>query len=160
MDAAERREFVKNHRTCIFGYERKSGPPSMSVVYYVMDGDDILVSTMAGPARAKAVGRNPKVSLCVLTEDWPFTYLLVYGAAKLETEGVTDLMMKIGELMSGEPVPESARPAVEAMAEKEGRVVLRITPESTFETAPKHLAAGSDGSNLEHSLGNTLPWGA
>lgn len=160
MDGAERREFVKSHRTCIFGYERKSGPPSMSVVYYVMDGDDILVSTMADRAKAKAVRRNPQISLCILTETWPFTYLLVHGSAKVETEGVTDLMMKIGELMSGEPVPKSARPAVEAMAEKEGRVVIRITPESTFETAPKHLVAGGDGSNLQHGLGNTLPWSA
>lgn len=158
MDAAERRDFVRKHRTCVFGYERRNGPPSMSVVYYVMDGDDILISTMGERAKAKAVRRNPQVSLCVLTETWPFTYLLVYGRARLETEGVVDLMMRIGELMSGQPVPEAARPSVEAMARKEGRVVLRVTPEATFETAPKHVSAGDDGSKLVHGLGQTLPW--
>jgi PPOX class probable F420-dependent enzyme len=158
MDAAERREFVRTHRTCVFGYERKSGPPSMSIVYYVMDGDDILVSTMRDRAKAKAIARNPAVSLCVLTETWPFTYLLVYGKAKLESDGVVDLMMRIGELMSGQPLPEAARPGVEAMAEKEGRVVVRITPEASFETPPKHLYAGDDGSKLDHGLGQTLPW--
>jgi PPOX class probable F420-dependent enzyme len=158
MDAAERREFVRTHRTCVFGYERKNGPPSMSIVYYVMDGDDILISTMRDRAKAKAVARNPDVSLCVLTETWPFTYLLVYGKAKLETDGVVDLMLRIGELMSGQPLPEAARPGVEAMAEKEGRVVVRITPEASFETPPKHLYAGDDGSKLDHGLGQTLPW--
>ena len=158
MDAAERREFVRTHRTCVFGYERQSGPPSMSIVYYVMDGDDILISTMRDRAKAKAVARNPDVSLCVLTETWPFTYLLVYGKAKLETDGAVDLMMRIGELMSGQPLPEAARPGVEAMAQKEGRVVLRITPEASFETPPKHLYAGDDGSKLTHGLGQTLPW--
>ena len=158
MNAAERREFVRSHRTCVFGYARKSGPPSMSIVYYVMDGEDILVSTMADRAKARAVGRDPDVSLCVLTEDWPFTYLLVYGKAQIELHGVTDLMMRIGELMSGEPIPESARPGVEAMARAEKRVVVRITPESTFETPPKHLNAGDDGSNLQHGLGMPLPW--
>ncbi len=160
MAGAERREFVKSHRTCIFGYERKSGPPSMSVVYYVMDGDDMLVSTMADRAKARAVARNPQVSLCVLDENWPVSYLVVHGQAQVETDpgAVVDLMMKVGELMSGQEIPENARPAVAAMAEKEKRVLLRVTPRETFETPPKHLYAGDDGSKLDHRLGATLPW--
>ena len=34
----------------------------MTIVYYVMDGDDLLVSTMAGRAKTAAVERNPQVS--------------------------------------------------------------------------------------------------
>jgi PPOX class probable F420-dependent enzyme len=160
VNGEERRAFVHGNRTCIFGYERKSGPPSMSVVYYVMDGDDLLISTMADRAKAKAVQRNPEVSLCILTETWPFTYLLLYGRARVEREGVVDLMMRIGELMSGEKIPDAARPAVEAMAERERRVLVRVTPAATFETPPKHLNAGDDGSKLTHGLGATLPWDA
>ena len=132
----------------------------MSIVYYVMDGDDLLVSTMSDRAKARAVRRNPQVSLCVLDENWPVTYLVVYGEARIETdpEAVTDLMMQVGELMSGQKLPEAARPAVAAMAEKEKRVVVRIRPLSTFETPPKHLHAGDDGSRLDHGLGATLPW--
>ena len=33
----------------------------MTAVYYVMDGDGLLVSTMAARAKAKAVAQNPKV---------------------------------------------------------------------------------------------------
>jgi general stress protein 26 len=58
----------------------------MTIVYYVMDGDDILVSTMAERGKAKAVRRNPKVSLCVLNEQWPPTYLQVDCDASLETD--------------------------------------------------------------------------
>ena len=47
MDQIERREFVRKHRTCIFGYNRKNDGPAMTVVYYVLDGDDLLISTMA-----------------------------------------------------------------------------------------------------------------
>ena len=47
MDPEARRQFVRDHRTCIFGYGRQEHGPAMTVVYYVMDGDDILVSTMA-----------------------------------------------------------------------------------------------------------------
>jgi Pyridoxamine 5'-phosphate oxidase len=81
MDDAERarrRAFVAEHRAAVFGYARRDDGPSMSVVYYVMDGGDrILVSTMRDRGKAKAVARNPRVSLCVLDEQWPLSYLLV-----------------------------------------------------------------------------------
>lgn len=49
----------------------------MSVVYYVpTDGDELLISTMGGRAKAKTVARSGKVSLCILDERWPFAYLL------------------------------------------------------------------------------------
>ena len=70
MDRIGRREFVRKHRTCVFGYNRKNDGPAMTVVYYVLDGDDLLISTMAARAKALAVQRNPKVSLCILDEQF------------------------------------------------------------------------------------------
>src|SRR5208283_4817858 len=98
MESEQRKQFVRLHRTCIFGYNRRNDGPSMSVTYYMMeDPDTILVSTMAARGKAKAVARNPKVSLCVLDEKWPPTYLQVYCDTSVETdiEAATDLMMKI-----------------------------------------------------------------
>ena len=72
MLPSERREFVRTHRTCVFGYARQKEGPAMSVVYYIpTDSDELLVSTMRGRAKAKAAGRVGKVSLCVLDERWP-----------------------------------------------------------------------------------------
>ena len=85
------------------------------------DGDDILVSTMAERAKARAVKRNQKVSLCVLTETWPFTYLQVYGDAKVETDhdANVDLAMRIAGVMAGEPMPEG--PKIADGVRREGR---------------------------------------
>jgi hypothetical protein len=68
MDSSERREFVKSHRRAVFGYQRRAHGPMMSIVYYVMDSDDILVSTMAARGKAGAVRHDSKASLCVLDE--------------------------------------------------------------------------------------------
>ena len=87
MTPEERREFVRDHRTAVFGYGRAADGPAMSIVYYAMDGDDLLVSTMGGRAKARAVARNPKVSLCVLDEQWPPTYLQVYCRARWRPTG-------------------------------------------------------------------------
>ena len=82
----------------------------MSCVYYVMDGDDILVSSMLDRAKPKAVERNGKVSLCVLDENWPPTYITVYGDATVEEEGGDDLLIAICELMAEQPMPAPAAP--------------------------------------------------
>ncbi len=160
MNAAERRAFVANHRTCIFGFQRRQGPPSMSVVYYVMDGDEILVSTMADRAKAKAVRRCGEAALCVLDEKWPLTYLQVYGPAEVDEDFKTtvDVMMKVAEIMSGQPLPEVVRPFVEAKAVEERRVVIRLKPKWTVYSPPVHLNAGDDGSKMQHGLAERLAW--
>src|SRR6476661_1819961 len=98
MLPSERREFVRTHRTCVFGYGRQSDGPAMSIVYYIpADNDDLYVATMADRAKAKAVARDGKVSLCVLDETWPFAYLQVYCDAVIEDDDETliDVMMAV-----------------------------------------------------------------
>ena len=162
MNARERRDFVRSHRIAIFGYGRRDHGPAMTVVYYVMDRDDILVSTMAERAKAKAVARSPMVSLCVLDEKWPPTYLLVYGNSKIVTgfDAVVDLRMRIAGLMAGQPIPESHRPHVAETTRREKRVMLRITPYMTFESPPRHVYQPDDVKGLTHGLGQSLPWAA
>src|SRR3984957_2349305 len=71
MLPSERRSFVRTHRTCVFGYGRLSAGPGMSVVDYIPgDNDSLVVTTMADRAKAKAVVRNGKISLCILDETW------------------------------------------------------------------------------------------
>jgi hypothetical protein len=64
MNLEERLAFVRAHRTAVFRVNRQHDGPAMSIVYHVMDGNDLLVSTMEARGKAKAVRRNPKVSLC------------------------------------------------------------------------------------------------
>jgi PPOX class probable F420-dependent enzyme len=163
MLPSERREFVRTHRTCVFGTPRRVDGPAMSVVYYVpTDTDELLVSTMRDRGKARAVARNPKVSLCVLDERWPFTYLQVYCEAVLDDDPdlTVDVMLAVGGRMSGEPLGDDARPFVEAMAEQEGRVVLRCRPNETFATPPRHLHHNDQDEPLTHWSAATLPWDA
>jgi hypothetical protein len=160
MNAEQRRAFVREHRTCIFAFQRKLGPPSMSVVYYTTHGDDVLIATMAGRAKAKAVKRLGEASICVLDEKWPLTYLQLYGPAHLDAnfDLVVDTMVKVGEIMSGQRLPKEARPLVEEMARREERVLIRLSPQWTVYSPPVHLNAGDDGSKMQHDLAQRLPW--
>ena len=163
MLPSERREFVRTHRTCVFGYARQIDGPARSVVYYIpTDSDELLVSTMRGRAKAKAAGRVGKVSLCVLDERWPFTYLQVYCDARVDddSELVTDVMMAVGGRMSGTELPEAARPVVAEMAKEEDRVVIRCRPYETFASPPRHLHQNDQEEKLTHWVSGSVSWAA
>jgi PPOX class probable F420-dependent enzyme len=163
MLPSERQEFVRTHRTCVFGYRRAKDGPAMSVVYYIpTDDDELLVSTMASRAKARAVARDPKVSLCILDERWPFAFLQVYADAVVERDRdlVVDVMMASGWRMSGSQLDEKLRPIVEAKAIEEDRVVLRCRPYATFATPPRHLERNDQTEGLTHWTSGSIPWNA
>ncbi|MDP9236401.1 MAG: pyridoxamine 5'-phosphate oxidase family protein [Chloroflexota bacterium] len=135
MTPEEQKKFLAAHRLAIVGIARKDRGPHMSPVYYALDGGDILISTTASRWKAKAIRRNPSMSLCIIGEAMPFPYLLLYGTAVIEDHGAPGVMRKIGERMTGNPIPDSALPAIEERAKTEGRVVLRFTPEKVGGTA-------------------------
>jgi Pyridoxamine 5'-phosphate oxidase len=161
MTAAERRQFVLDHRTAIFGYNRAKDGPAMSIVFYSAQPQEILVSTMAERAKAKAVARNPKVSLCVLDEQWPPSYLQVYCDAAIDTDfdSVVDAMMGIAGVMAGTPMSENVRPMVEEGARVEKRVAVRLRPYATFYTPPRHVHREADiNPDLLHETSASIPW--
>jgi PPOX class probable F420-dependent enzyme len=163
MSPEERRQFVGEHRTGVLGYPRQHDGPAMSIVYYAVEDDEILVSTMAARAKAKAVARSPKVSLCVLDEQWPPTYLQVYCDATVDSDfdRVVDVMMRIAGVMAGSPMPDEVRPTVADGARAEQRVVLRLRPYATFYTPPRHVHSSDDiNPTLLHTTSASLPWDA
>jgi PPOX class probable F420-dependent enzyme len=160
MDKDQRRQFVRDHRTCVFGYRRREHGPAMTVVYYVTDGDDMLISTMAARSKTRAVQRDPRVSLCVLDETWPLTYLQVYGTAVVERdeEQAADVLRQVVELMAGEPVPAERREQIAELAREEQRVVIRVTPYATFATPPRHVHRMHDLDTLTHWTSASMAW--
>ena len=68
----------------------------------------------------------------MLGEQFPFPYLRLEGRGSIENEGAVEVMMRIGEKMTGGPLADSARPGIEERARKEHRVVLRLTPERYY----------------------------
>src|SRR5690349_6553698 len=101
MNEEEQVRFIRDHRTAVFGFNRATTGPAMSLVYYATDPDGtIVVSTTEERAKTKAVARDGKVSMCILDEQWPPSYLNVYCTAEVDAdeEMAADTMMRIGGL--------------------------------------------------------------
>jgi nitroimidazol reductase NimA-like FMN-containing flavoprotein (pyridoxamine 5'-phosphate oxidase superfamily) len=71
IDPQQLKLFLSGNRYRVVGYNRGDGPPALSPVYYVMDGDDLLISTQSGRAKRDVLLRGPEVSVCVLGEKHP-----------------------------------------------------------------------------------------
>jgi PPOX class probable F420-dependent enzyme len=161
VNQEERRAFVRDHRTCVFGYTRKAHGPAMTIVYYQMNGDgELLISTMAERGKAKAVDRDERVSLCILDEKWPPTYLQVYGTAVVDRDPdlAAEMLTTVIGLMAGEEVPASRHEQIRKLAEEEKRVVIRVRPYATFETPPRHVYKMTDIDTLSHFTSASMPW--
>jgi hypothetical protein len=132
----------------------------MTIVYYLVDSGDLLISTMAARGKAHAVRRNPKVSLCVLDENWPPTYLQVYGNATLEEDfgQAVDVLRRVIDLMAGREMAAAKLPEITRMAREESRVVIRVKPYATFATPPRHVYKPEDIDTLSHWTSSTMPW--
>ena len=66
MIPEEHRPFIESHKLAVVGFTRKSGPPSLSPVYYYVDGDEIVFSTTKTRGKGRAVARTGELTLCIV----------------------------------------------------------------------------------------------
>ncbi len=139
MILAHHRDFVARNRFCVVSWHRSSsdeGPP-LTPVFYVTDGDDVLISITEQRAKTRALRRNPAVSVCVLSEEMPYPYVTLFGTARIETslDAAYDVMARVLESM-GRTLDDDGRRALRERVEREQRVVLRVTPERAVSNVP------------------------
>lgn len=132
------RTFVSQHRLCVLGWNRSTGAtegPPLTPVFYVTDGDDVLVSITEDRAKTRALRRDPAISVCVLGEEMPYPYVTLFGTAAIEQEGAFETMARVIEAM-GRSLDDAGREALRQRAERERRVVLRVTPRRSVSNVP------------------------
>jgi PPOX class probable F420-dependent enzyme len=132
------REFVARSRLCVLSWNRSKGAtdgPPLTPVFYVTDGDDILISITEDRAKTRALRKDPAISVCVLGEEMPFPYVTLFGTARIEQEAAFEVMGRVIEAM-GRPLDAEAREKLRARAERERRVVLRVTSSRSVSNLP------------------------
>jgi len=132
------REFVTRNRLCVLGWNRSPGAsegPPLTPVFYVTDGDDVVISITEDRAKTRALRRDPAISVCVLGEEMPFPYVTLFGTARIEHEAAFEVMAKVVESM-GRPLDDERRAKLKERVESEHRVVLRVTPQRSVSNLP------------------------
>lgn len=88
MPTEEWRRFVSSGtRTGKLATVRADGRANVVPIWFLLDDDGAFVfTTGAGSAKAKAMRRDPRVSLLVDDDVPPFAYVLVRGSAELRSD--------------------------------------------------------------------------
>jgi len=124
---AELREFLDAHRVGVLATIASSGRPRQSVVYYVRDGERLLISTESKRLKARDVRRTPWASLCVRGDEQPYPSAAFSGPAEILTEHIGHPTALVMQHIAGTPEPPEPQ-TDEALAAID-RVILAITAE-------------------------------
>lgn len=129
LSPEERRAFLATAKTVILSTMDPHGYPHTVAMWYVIDGDDCLMTTYAKSQKAVNIRRNPKVSLLVesgVTYD-TLRGVLIRGTASLDPDIDTclDVLSRVHAKMHGSQ-PVGLEQALREQARK--RVVIRVAP--------------------------------
>jgi len=120
-------QFITDHRWAVITTLRKSGHPSSSFVAYARDGDTLIVSTPGMTFKRKTLEADPRVTICVTTNQEPFNFVSVEGIATIEHDNLAVNTRKVFDNLAdtGWQKPED----LDVWLETQQRVIIRITPE-------------------------------
>jgi PPOX class probable F420-dependent enzyme len=104
VDRAALVDFLRPRHRGLLVTRRSDGGPQLSPVTCGVDpGGRIVVSTYPGRAKTRNARRDPRVSMCVLSDDWDGPYVQVDGTAEvLDMPAALDGLVEYFRCISGE----------------------------------------------------------
>lgn len=87
MTDAEWRDFVMaGTRTGKLAVTRSDGRPHVTPTWFLVDGDDVVLTTSSSGVRGRALRRDPNAALCVDDQKPPYSYVMIEGRATLSDD--------------------------------------------------------------------------
>ncbi len=77
------RTFLQDKRFAVLATVNPDGSPHLTVMWYLLDGDDIVFNTAAGRRKAVNLERDQRVSLTVYDDASPYRYLRMEGRVRI-----------------------------------------------------------------------------
>lgn len=120
----ELREFLDEQIVGVLATRSAAGRVHQSLVYYALDGDDVVISTEGGRLKALDVEATGWASLCVMGHARPFPSLTVVGPATLRRTDIGPATASVMQRILGADEPPDPQSDV-ALAEVD-RVILAL----------------------------------
>src|SRR5438874_847859 len=103
MDLDQAREFVRTHHRAVIAVRRRDGGTQMSPVSVGLQDGYVVISTRETAFKVKALRRDPRVSLCVLSDAFMGEWIQVDGTAEIVSlPEAMDLLVDYYRSISGE----------------------------------------------------------
>jgi PPOX class probable F420-dependent enzyme len=112
MTPEEIRAFLdEGARTAALATVGPDGAPHVVPVWYLRDGDDLVITTASASVKARNVASEPRVALTVDEERLPLSFVSVRGTARLEQDppDLLDWTTRIARRYDPEHAEETGR---------------------------------------------------
>ncbi|MFV9506860.1 MAG: PPOX class F420-dependent oxidoreductase [Oscillochloridaceae bacterium umkhey_bin13] len=119
------RAFIDAPRFAVLAVNRSDGAPQLSVMWYELRGDELMMNTTPDRAKTANLRRDPRVSVCI--EDG-YRYITLYGTAHFHTDPEA-AQADIARLAHLYQPAEQAERMINDQFSKEARVTFTITIE-------------------------------
>ncbi len=126
MDPQRAREFLREHHRAVLATTRADGRPQLSPVTAAVDAQGrVLISTRETAIKAKNLARDPRASLCVLSDGFFGEWISLEGTAEIvHLPDAMELLADYYRRVAGEhPDWDDYRDAMR----RERRLILRIS---------------------------------
>ena len=117
--------FIGKHRWATLTVLRKSGSPVSSIVAYAVDGDALVVSTPGSTFKRRAMEVDPRVNLCIMSNEEPFDFVSLEATGEVLTENIAEATKKVFKNIeaAGYTLPDP----LDDWLTQQSRVILRLT---------------------------------
>ena len=124
----EEAEFLRSHQWAVLSTGRRDGSPQASLIGYLWDGEDVVLTFRRSSAKYHNVVRQPRVVMVVPDGHAAIT---VYGDGELveQDPGRVDAYAAI---LASFGAPEVPREEMVSSLDAEDRTILRIHPTTVF----------------------------
>jgi PPOX class probable F420-dependent enzyme len=126
MDVDEARAFLRAHHRAVIGTHHPDGRIQLSPVTVGVDADGrAVISTRETAVKVRNLRRDPRATLCVMTDGFYGNWLLAEGEATVVSlpEAMEPLVTYYREISGEHPDWDDYRAAME----RDRRVVVRVT---------------------------------
>jgi PPOX class probable F420-dependent enzyme len=127
MTTAQWREFVTTGtRTGKLAVTRAGGQPHVTPIWFVLDGEDVVLTTHETSVKGRALRRDPRACLCVDDQEPPYSFVVIKGEVTL-SEDLAELR-KWAEAIGGRYMGADKAAEYGARNGIPGELLVRLRP--------------------------------
>jgi PPOX class probable F420-dependent enzyme len=87
MNERQWRDFVTaGTKTGKLAVTRRDGRPHVTPIWFLLDGDDIVLTTHQDGVKGKALRRDPRAALCVDDQQPPYSFVVIEGPVRISDD--------------------------------------------------------------------------
>lgn len=116
------KKFLEKPNVAVLATISPSGRPQATPVWFLLDGNEILMNTSQGRVKLRNVQADPRVAVTIYDKDNPYLYVQVRGRITIDPKSGARDIDRLSQRYRGKPYqyPPSDAP--------EKRVSLRLKP--------------------------------